>query len=259
MVEGVVVVVVMMFHHLTIAPLYLVCNSHNAFGDEINDLADVQDDAEGRSSDHEVGEDLLLCGVADVAVHLVGARRHLTLDESRQVEAVVDVVEDVEEGDLNARLHEQADQIGPPQAAVFLTRVVVQLAFATMLGPVLALAVITVRHVHDHQEGRAGDEDELKGPQADVGDGEEVVIADVGAAGLLGVAVKVLLLVPPHSLRCHHVHHHPEHKHHRQPYPPKRSGVFVHPTEECLEGLPVHVPGWQSNKLLLSLEIFSHW
>uniref|UniRef100_A0A671W875 Uncharacterized protein n=1 Tax=Sparus aurata TaxID=8175 RepID=A0A671W875_SPAAU len=112
-----------------------------------------------------------------------------------------------------------------------------------MLGHVLALAVVTVRHVHDHHEGRAGDEDELQGPQADVGDGEEVVVADVGAAGLLGVAVKVFLLVAPHSLRRHHVHHHSEDKHHRQPYPAERCGVFVHPTEEGLEGLPVHVLG----------------
>lgn len=70
----------MMHGHVAIAPLYLVCNSHDAFGNEINDLTDVQDDAEGRRSNHEVGEDLLLSGVANVAVHLVGARRHLTFD-----------------------------------------------------------------------------------------------------------------------------------------------------------------------------------
>uniref|UniRef100_A0A3B5AEY3 Uncharacterized protein n=1 Tax=Stegastes partitus TaxID=144197 RepID=A0A3B5AEY3_9TELE len=140
---------------------------------------------------------------------------------------------------------------------MFLARVVVQLAGVAVLGPVLAFAVITIRHVHDHHEGRASDEDELQGPQADVGDGEEVVVADIGAAGLLCVAVKVLLLVTPNSLRCHHVHHHPEHKHHGQPYPPERCGVFVHPTEEGLEGLPVHVSGWQSD--LSVVEFFSYW
>uniref|UniRef100_A0A8C4DAV7 Uncharacterized protein n=1 Tax=Dicentrarchus labrax TaxID=13489 RepID=A0A8C4DAV7_DICLA len=131
---------------------------------------------------------------------------------------------------------------------MFLARVVVQFAAVTVLRPVFALTVVTVRHVHDHHERRARDKDELQSPQADVGDGKEVVVADVGAAGLLGVAVKVLLLVAPHSLCRHHVHHNPEDKHHRQPYPPKRRGVFVHPTEEGLEGLPVHILGWQSDK-----------
>lgn len=66
--------------HVAIAPLNLVCNSHNALGNEINDFADVEDNAKCRRSNHEVGEDLLFGGVANVAVHLVGARRYLALD-----------------------------------------------------------------------------------------------------------------------------------------------------------------------------------
>lgn len=156
-------------------------------------------------------------------------------------------MQDVEEGHLDARLDEQTDQVGPPQPAVLPARVVVQLAVLASLGPVFALAVVTVRHVHDHHERGARDEDELQGPQADVGDGEEVVVADVGAARLLGVAVEVLLLVAPNPLGRHHVHHHPEHEHHRQPHAPERRGVLVHSAQEGLEGLPVHGSGWQSN------------
>ena len=238
-------------------PLDLFCAAYNALGDEINDLANVEDDAEGRGSDHEVCEDLLLSGVADVAVHLVGAGRHLALDHPGQVEAVVDVVEDVEEGHLDACLHKQAQQIGPPQAAVLLGRVVVQLAIIAVLGPVFALALIPVCHVHDHQKGRARDENELQGPQADVGDGEEVVVADISAARLLGVAIKVFLLVAPHAFRSHHVHQHPEHEHHRQPDPPKCGGVLVHPAEERLEGLPVHGLECLSNMSSLELSFLS--
>lgn len=250
----------MMHRQVATAPFNFVCASSDSFGDEINDLADVQDDAKGRSSDHEVGEDLLLGGVADVAVHLVGTRRHLAFDQPGQVEAVVHSVEDVQEGHLDACLDEEADQISPPQAAMFLACVVVQLGTVPVLGLVLALAVVAVRHVHDHHEGWAGDEYELQGPQPDVGDGEEVVIADVGTARLLGIAVKVFLLIAPHSLRGHHVHHDPKHKHHRQPDPPERRGIFVHPTEEGLEGLPVHVFGWKSDgsdSQMCSLEAFS--
>lgn len=138
--------------HVAIVPFDLVCAPYKALGDEIDDLTDIQDDAEGRSSNHEICEDLLLSGVANVAVHYVGARRHCALDQPWQVEAIVDSVEDVEEGDLNARLDKETDQIGPPQAAVFLPRVVVQLVVLAKLGPVLALTVLTIRHVHDHHE-----------------------------------------------------------------------------------------------------------
>lgn len=229
-----------MHGHVTMALPHLVANASKALGDKVDDLTYIEHNAEGRGSDHEVGEDLLLSGVADVAVHLVGAGCHLTLDQPGQVEAVVDVVEDVEEADLYDGLDEEADQVGPPQATMLLARIVVQLDFLTVLGAVLALAFISVCHVHDHHEGGACDEDELQSPQPYVGDGEVVVVADIGTARLLCVAVKVLLLIAPYSLCCHHIHHHPEYKHHGQPYPTERCGVLVHPAEEGLEGLPVH-------------------
>ncbi|KAG9268949.1 hypothetical protein AMEX_G17983, partial [Astyanax mexicanus] len=76
-------------------------------------------------------------------------------------------------------------------------------------------------------------EDELQGPQADVGDGEDAVVADIGAAGLSGVAHKVFVLVAPNALRRHHEHQHPEDEHHGQPDASEHSGVLVDPTQEC--------------------------
>lgn len=104
-----VVVLIVVDGNMAAVLLDLVRDSHDALGDEIDDLADVEDDAEGRCPHHEVCEDPLFGGVSYVAVHHVGTRHHLALDQSGQVEAVVDAVEDVEEADLDARLGEEAD------------------------------------------------------------------------------------------------------------------------------------------------------
>uniref|UniRef100_A0A3P8WAF6 Uncharacterized protein n=1 Tax=Cynoglossus semilaevis TaxID=244447 RepID=A0A3P8WAF6_CYNSE len=72
----------------------------------------------------------------------------------------------------------------------------------------------------------------LQGPQANVGDGEDAVVAHVVAAWLSRVADEVLALITPHPLGRHHEHHHPEDKDHGQPDPSKDSGVFVDTTEE---------------------------
>uniref|UniRef100_A0A3Q2YP14 Uncharacterized protein n=1 Tax=Hippocampus comes TaxID=109280 RepID=A0A3Q2YP14_HIPCM len=94
--------------------------------------------------------------------------------------------------------------------------------------------------MHKYVYGRTSDEDELQGPQADVRDGEDGIVANVGAAGLGGVAHKVLALVAPHSLGRHHEHQHPEDEDHREPDLAERRGVFVDPAQEDLQCRPVH-------------------
>lgn len=213
--EVILIDVLLWYSHVAVASFHLVHTSGDSFSDEINNLTDVKDDAKGRSPNHEICEDFLFCWMANIAVHLVWTWRHLTFDEPGQVEAVIHSVEDVEEGHLDASLHKEADQISPPQTSMFFTCVEVELLYILpVLGLVLSLAVVTVGHMHDHHEGGAGDKDQLQCPQPDVGDGEEEVIADIGTARLFGVTVKVLLLITPHSLCCHHIHHHPEDEHH---------------------------------------------
>lgn len=132
-----------------------------------------------------------------------------------------------------------AYQVGPPQPPTFLPRIGIQVG-AMVRGGVLHVLLLTILDVpHNHQR-RTGDEDELQRPQADVGDGEDVVIAHVAAARLGRVADKVFVVVPPHSLGCHHKHHYPEDENHGQPDTAKHSGVLVNPTEECLQCRPVH-------------------
>lgn len=114
-VKEIVLIEVLLRHsHVSMTSLHLVHTSGDSFRNEINNLTDVENDAKGRCSNHEVGEDFLFCWMANVAVHLIWARGHFTFDESRQVEAVIHPVEDVEEGHLDASLHKEADQISPP-------------------------------------------------------------------------------------------------------------------------------------------------
>jgi len=210
------------------------------YGDQIEELADVEHHAQDGRAHHEVGEHRLLGGPGYVAVHHIGTGLDIALHLPGQPEAVVDVVQQVEEGDLEGGLDQEAQQISPPQAAALLARVVVQPRVVAVLGPVLALALLPVGHVQHHHEGRAGDEDELQGPEADVGDGEEVVVADVGATRLPGVAVELALVVAPDPLGGHHVDQHPEDEDHRQPDAAEGGGVLVDSAKEILEELPIH-------------------
>uniref|UniRef100_A0A8C2SNI7 Uncharacterized protein n=1 Tax=Coturnix japonica TaxID=93934 RepID=A0A8C2SNI7_COTJA len=79
--------------------------------------------------------------------------------------------------------------------------------------------------VHGHEQGWRSDQDELQGPQADVGDGEEVVIANIFATRLQSVADKVILLISPDSLCSHNQDHDTEDEQDCEPYLPNAGGV----------------------------------
>lgn len=139
--------------------------------------------------------------------------------------------------EIDIPLH--AYQIGPPQPPTFLPRVGIQMG-ALVRGGVLQVFLLTILDVPHHHQRRTGDKDELQGPQADVGDGEDVVVAHVVAPRLGRVADKVLALITPHSLGSHHKHHHPEDEDHGEPNAAEHSGVLIDSTKECLQCRPVH-------------------
>lgn len=197
---------------------------------QIENLSKVEHHTHYRRSHHEISENRLLSGPGDVAVHQVGTGTDITLDLTGQPEAVVDVVKQVQKRDLDDGLDAEAQQVGPPEAPVFLTRVVVEPCVLAVLGLVFAFPLLPVSHVQYYHEGGTSDEDELKGPEANVGDGEEEIVADVGATWLAGVAVKMSLVVTPDPLSSHHEDHHSEDEDHGQPNASKSCGVFVHST-----------------------------
>ena len=48
----------------------------------------------------------------------------------------------------------------------------------------LLVTVVPIGHVHGNQECRGGHKDQLEAPEADVGDGKELVVADILTARL---------------------------------------------------------------------------
>lgn len=212
-----------------------------AFAHQVEDFDDGEEDADQAGDHHEDGEDPLLGGASDEAVHRVGAGLLLALDEQGEVVTLVDVVEKVDKGGVYADFEDQREDVGPPQASALLGSVLVETVavFAVFLL-VFPFPVLPVGHVHHHQQRGAGDEDELQGPQPDVRHGEEVVVADVVASRLSRVAFEVLLLVAPDLLRRHHEHHDPKEEDDGEPHSAKGGGVLVHPAEEALEECPVH-------------------
>uniref|UniRef100_A0A8C0WV95 Uncharacterized protein n=1 Tax=Castor canadensis TaxID=51338 RepID=A0A8C0WV95_CASCN len=94
--------------------------------------------------------------------------------------------------------------------------------------------------VHGHQQRRGGHEDQLQGPEADVGDGEVVVIAHVLAARLEGVADKISLLISPHLLCGHHEDHDSKNEEDCEPDFPNTGGVLVDTSKNTLQRAPIH-------------------
>ncbi|CAG5883601.1 unnamed protein product [Menidia menidia] len=201
---------------------------HHTQTNMIEDFTNVEHHTQDRRTHHKVRENRLLRGAGYVAVHPVWTGAGVTLDSPGKLEAVVDTVEQVEKSDLKAGFGEETQQVGPPEAAVLLAGVGVELGALAVLLAVLVLPLLPIGHVQYHHEGRAGDEDELKGPEASVRDGEVVVIADVGAAWLAGVAFKVPLVIAPDPLSGDHKDQHPKDKDHRQPDPPEARHVKGH-------------------------------
>lgn len=96
---------------------------------------------------------------------------------------MVYAVQDVKKRCVESGFEDQTQQIGPPQPPSLLAGVGIQVRALVQchIFGVFSFAEFNVSH---HHQRRAGDKNQLQRPQTDVGDWEDVVIADVGAAGL---------------------------------------------------------------------------
>uniref|UniRef100_A0A8D3A1X6 Uncharacterized protein n=1 Tax=Scophthalmus maximus TaxID=52904 RepID=A0A8D3A1X6_SCOMX len=94
--------------------------------------------------------------------------------------------------------------------------------------------------MHGHKQRRGGDQDELERPQADVRDGEELVITHTVAAGLLGVAGEAGLLISPNAFSSNNQDHDTEDEDDREPNASDAGRVPVYTADHGIKGPPVH-------------------
>uniref|UniRef100_A0A4W3J227 Uncharacterized protein n=1 Tax=Callorhinchus milii TaxID=7868 RepID=A0A4W3J227_CALMI len=81
--------------------------------------------------------------------------------------------------------------------------------------------------VHDVEDGRGGNQDDLEDPEPEVGDGRKGVVADVVATGLEGVALELGLLVAVHRVPHQRDQQDAENQQHGQPHLPDRRGMVL--------------------------------
>lgn len=212
-------------------------------------LGHVEQNTDPRHSQHEHSEDSLLCGPRHKAVHRVGTRIRVALDQTDHLVTGVNHIKQIHERDLEDDTEQQTDDVRPPQSpgdfhllALNLLQVFGVGASRQLVKPLVDVAA--VGHVHGDQQGRGGHQDELQRPQADVGNGEEVVIADAVAAWLLGVAGEARLLVPPHALGGDHQNQDAENKEDREPDATDTGGVSVYTADDSIKRCPVHFGVW---------------
>lgn len=124
-----------------------------AFANQVEDFKNGEEDAGQAGDHHEDREDPLLSRPSDEAVHLVGTGLLLTLDERREVIALVDVVQEVDKGGIHAYFKDQSEDVGPPQPSSLLAGVLVETAAViAVLELVFPFTVLSVGYMHHHQQ-----------------------------------------------------------------------------------------------------------
>lgn len=113
----------------------------------VEELYRIEKDAKYRSAGHDVEENLLFSGFANETVHCVWTGTLVAAEQHRELETVVNKVEDEQGAHLKSSLKNQTGYVGEKQSSINGCFVLVQLFL------VLGLTVLPVGHMQGHQQG----------------------------------------------------------------------------------------------------------
>lgn len=214
---------------------------------QVENLNDVQEQGHTGHDQHEEDEDGLLCRPGHEALYSVGTWVSCAFNFGHHHETIQVVLPGYETG-LQQDLHDHAGHVTGQQAALNVHFPLVvgvfgpfaswTLGLVLELLPQLFLLVDDVQDMSEIHERWRGHEDDLEGPEADVGYWESVVVADVCAAGLFGVADHFRLFISPHLFCTCSENHDPEDEQDRHPHLPDDRGVGLHLVQQLGEETP---------------------
>lgn len=181
----------------------------------------------------EAEEDCFLGGAGGEAVHGVRARKAAAGELGLHLEAVQQPLAH-QKANFCQYAKGHVDNVKPPQMKLFRVALADQLA---AFGAAVPL-VMMVHGIHEENQGRRGDEDDVKHPEPVLGDGEGHVVAHLLAAGLEGVAGELLLLIFKQVTRYSPQDQYPEDKHEQEPETTKHRRVSLEVIKESAEEAP---------------------
>lgn len=181
----------------------------------------------------EAEEDGFLCWTGGEAVHCVRAGEAAAGELGLHLEAVQKPLS-YEKPNLCQHPEGHVDDVKPPEVTLLSGDLAAVLAEFRA-----AILFVAVMHgVHDENQRRRGDEDDVKHPESVLGDWEGHVVADLFAARLERVAGELLLLILKQVAGHSPEDQNPKDKHEKEPETTQHWRVGLEAVEEPTEEAP---------------------
>lgn len=230
--------------------------------EHVEKLNDVQSKRHQGHNQHEEDEDGFLSWTGQETVHSVRAWISLTGVDGIQAKPI-NVPLNQQESHLEDRFKQDADDVSTEQSPTHLH-------LAMLFDPILEFLNFYLLEVHIHihtiildhlelffsfvqllffphyiehmcqvQKGRYRHKYDLQNPEAYMGDGERLVIADILTTRLLSVAPESRLFISPSRFNCCPQEQDSENKEDRQPHFPSCSRIGLNLIKKFSQGTPI--------------------